>query len=73
MSNILPKDSSKVSYTQKLTVSKQFVNFAKRTLRVTETGPSRIVIGCVSLAPELLGILAFLWNKLHISVVGIGI
>ena len=42
MSNILPKDSSKVSYTQKLTVSKQFDNFAKGTLRVTETGPSRI-------------------------------
>ena len=42
MSNILAKDSSNVSYTQKLTVSKQFDNFAKRTLRVTETGPSRI-------------------------------
>ena len=42
MSNILPNDSSKVSYTQKLTVSKQFDYFAKRTLRVTETGPSRI-------------------------------
>ena len=42
MSNILPKDSSKVSYTQKLIVSKKFDNFAKITLRVTETGPSRI-------------------------------
>ena len=42
MSNILPKDSSKVSYTQKLIVSKKFDNFAKLTLRVTETGPSRI-------------------------------
>ena len=36
MSNILSKDSSKVSYTQKLIVSK-FDNFAKITLRVTET------------------------------------
>ena len=43
MSNILPKDSSKVSYTQKLTASKQFGNFAKRILRVTETGPSSIL------------------------------
>ena len=43
MSNILPKDSFKVSNTQKLTVSKQFDNFAKRILRVTETGPSRII------------------------------
>ena len=42
MSNILPKDSSKVSYTQKLIVSKKFDSFAKITLRVTETGPSRI-------------------------------
>ena len=42
MSNILPKDSSKVSYTPKITVSKQFDNFAKRALRVTETGTSRI-------------------------------
>ena len=42
MSNILPKDSSKVSYTQKLIVSKKFDNFAKIILRVTETGPSRI-------------------------------
>ena len=42
MSNILPKDSSKVSYTQKLIVSKEFDNFAKITFRVTETGPSRI-------------------------------
>ena len=42
MSNILPKDSSKVSYKQKLIVSKKFDNFAKITLRVTETGPSRI-------------------------------
>ena len=42
MSNILPKDSSKVSYAQKLIVSKQFANFAKRPLRVTETGPSSI-------------------------------
>ena len=42
MSNILPKDSSKVSYTQKLIVSKKFNDFAKITLRVTETGPSRI-------------------------------
>ena len=47
MSNILPKDSSKVSYTQKLTVSKQFDNFAKRTIRVTETGPTRIGIAHV--------------------------
>ena len=37
MSNILPKDSSKVSYIQKLTVSKHFDHFAKRTLRVTKT------------------------------------
>ena len=29
MSNILPKDSSKVGYTQKITVSQQFDNFAK--------------------------------------------
>ena len=43
MSNILPKDSSKVSYTLKITVSKQFDNFAKRALRVTETGTSRIL------------------------------
>ena len=42
LSNILPKDSSKVSCTLKSTVSKQFDNFAKRTLRVTETGTSRI-------------------------------
>ena len=42
MSNILPKDSSKVSYTQKLIVSKKFDNFSKITLRVTETGPLRI-------------------------------
>ena len=42
MSNILPKDSFKMSYTQKLIVSKWFDNFAKVTLRVTETGPSRI-------------------------------
>ena len=42
MANILPKDSSKVSYTQKLNVSKQFDNFAKRTLGVTEIGRSRI-------------------------------
>ena len=42
MSNILPKDSSKVSYTLKITVSKQFDNFTKRALRVTETGTSRI-------------------------------
>ena len=42
MSNILPKDSSKVSYTLKITVAKQFDNFAKRALRVTETGTSRI-------------------------------
>ena len=40
MSNILPKYSFKVSYTQKLSVSKKFDNFAKITLRVTETGPS---------------------------------
>ena len=44
MSNILPKDSSKVIYTQKLIVSKKFDNLAKITLRVTETGPSRITI-----------------------------
>ena len=43
MSNILPKDSSKVSYTQKLINSKKFDNFAKITFRVTETGHSRIV------------------------------
>ena len=42
MSNILPKDSSKVGYTHKLIVSKKFDNFAKIPLRVTETGPSRI-------------------------------
>ena len=42
MSNILPKGSSKVSYTQKLIVSKKFDKIAKITLRVTETGPSRI-------------------------------
>ena len=42
MSNILPKDSSEVSYIQKLIVSKKFDNFAKITLGVTETGPSRI-------------------------------
>ena len=42
MSNILPKDSSKVSYTQKLIVTKKFDNFAKITFRVTETSPSRI-------------------------------
>ena len=42
MSIILPKDSSKVSYSLKITVSKQFDNFAKRALRVTETGTSRI-------------------------------
>ena len=44
MSNILPKDSSKVSYTQKFIVSKKFDNFGKITRRVTETGPSRIII-----------------------------
>ena len=42
MSNILHKDSSKVSYAQKSIVSKKLDNFAKITLRVTETGPSRI-------------------------------
>ena len=42
MSNIVPKDSSKVSYTQKLIISKKFDNFAKITLRVNETGPSKI-------------------------------
>ena len=42
MSNILPKDSSIVTYTQKVIVSKKFDDFAKRTLRVTETGPSSI-------------------------------
>ena len=42
MSNILPKDSSKVSYTLNISVSKQFDNFDKRALRVTETGTSRI-------------------------------
>ena len=42
MSNILPKGSSKVSYTQISIVSKKFDNFAKITLRVTETGPSMI-------------------------------
>ena len=31
ISNILPKDNSKVSFTQKLTVSKKFDNFAKIT------------------------------------------
>ena len=44
MSNILPKDSSKVSYTQKLVVSKKLDNFAKITLGVTETGHSRIYL-----------------------------
>ena len=43
MSNILPKDSSKVSYTLNVTVSKQFESFANRALRVTETGTSRII------------------------------
>ena len=47
MSNILLKDSSKVSYTQILIVSKKFDNFAKMTLRVTETGPSRIHSVCI--------------------------
>ena len=47
MSNILPKDSSKVSYTQKLIFPKKFDNFAKITLRVTETGPSRIYLGVI--------------------------
>ena len=42
MSNILPKDSSKGRYTQKIIFSKKVDNFAKITLRVTETGPSRI-------------------------------
>ena len=42
MSNILHKDSSKVTYTQTLIVSKKFDNFGKRSLRVTETSPSRI-------------------------------
>ena len=46
MSNILSKYSSEVSYTQKLTVSKKFENFAKITFRVTETGPSRIHHSC---------------------------
>ena len=46
MSNILPKVRDKVSYTQKLIVSKKFDNFAKITLRVTETGPSRILRNC---------------------------
>ena len=44
MSNIWPKGISKVSYMQKLIVSKKFDNFAKITLRVTETGPSRIYL-----------------------------
>ena len=43
MSNILPKDISKVIYTQKLIISKKFDNLAKINLRVTETGPSRIL------------------------------
>ena len=42
MSNILAKDSSKVHFTQKLIVSKKFDYFAKITVSVTETGPSRI-------------------------------
>ena len=44
MSNILPKSSSKVSNTHKLIISKKFDNFAKITLRVTETGPSGIKV-----------------------------
>ena len=32
-----------MSYAQKLIISKKFDNFAKRTLRVTETGPSGIL------------------------------
>ena len=52
MSNILPKDSSKVIYTQKLIDSKKFDNFAKITLRVTETGPSRIPYSRSQHAPE---------------------
>ena len=49
MSNIFPKDSSKVSYTQKLIDSKKLDNFSKITLRVTETGPSRIYSGVISM------------------------
>ena len=52
MSNILPKDSCKVSYTLKITVSKQFDNFAKRALRVTKTGTSRIHYTAVHLILE---------------------
>ena len=47
MSNILPKDSSKMSYTQTIIVSKKFDNFAKMTLRVSETCPSRTQLGNV--------------------------
>ena len=56
ISNILPKDSSKVSYTLKITVSKQFDIFAKRALRVTETGTSRIntpAKPCMGIQPNL--------------------
>ena len=35
LSNILPEDSSKMSYTHKLIVSVKFYDFAKITLRVT--------------------------------------
>ena len=42
VSNILLKNSSKMTFTQKLIVSKKFDSNAERTLRVTETGPSRI-------------------------------
>ena len=53
MSNILPKGSSQVSYTQKLIVSKKFDNFSKITLRVTETGPSRIHVEALNLKKNL--------------------
>ena len=55
VSNILPKDSSKVSYTLKISVSKQFDNFDKRALRVTETGTSRINVVLCDLA----------WSAVH--------
>ena len=63
MSNILPKDSFKVSYTLKITVSKQFDNFAKRALRVTETGTLRIL----SFFPFFLSFLSY-WHD-HILII----
>ena len=54
MSNILPNDSSKMSHTKKLIVSKKFDNLAKITLRVTETGPSRIQPGIYAECPYFI-------------------